>query len=142
MLIDIDVKQKKKDITSNVDKFKRQLAMANEELKLIYSQKIKDLMKETNSEYRQIIEDSYGSMELEKKSKISELNQRITEFMAIEPVDIKNMVTTCIDVIDKVLKSPSPEKKLLEVVIDKIYLLKDRSVDFKLRADTFILYNE
>jgi len=140
MLLNINVKEKKKDISVNIDKFKKELNNANAELKLILSQKIKDMMKETNSEYRQIIEDTYEIMEQEKKSKISELNQRIIKLDAITLNNIEVKITTGVDVIKKILASPRPEKKLLEIAIDRIYLMKDGTPKIKVNSELFILY--
>ena len=139
MLLNIDVEEKKKDVTVNLDKLKKQLTLTQDELKLVLYQKIKDLMKETDPLYRQIVEETYNNMETEKKNKINELNQKIIKTNEIIHGDIKTKLTTAMDIIDRIIASDKPEKKLLELAILKIYLLKDRSIEVDLRADIFIL---
>jgi len=141
LLKSINVEEKKKDVAISLDKLKKQLDMVTKELKLILYQKIKDLMKETDPEFRQIIEESYDTMEKEKKSKISELNQRIVKTNEIMLGDIKTKILTALDIINRILASPRPEKSLLELAIVKIYLLKDRTIEIELVPETFILYN-
>lgn len=129
----IDLITKKSDISNNLIKARKELNIANEELKLLLTQKIKDLMKETNAEYRQIVEDSYNQVENEKKGRISDLSYKVSQLEKLDNNDIEKEVKTTIGIFDRIIEDERPKQKLLELVLDKILLHEDRSLEFKLK---------
>lgn len=124
----------KNNLVANLDRAKKDLDIANQELKVLLTQKIKDIMKESNADFRRITEDLYTQLEAEKKKKISELYQKMTELQKITNGDIENNVKSTIAIFDNVINAEIPERKHLEQILDKIMVYNDRSVEFKLKV--------
>lgn len=137
----VDFKASGNDIVSDLNKLQKELDMANKELKFLISQKIKDIIR-SNDEYKSIIEESYFQLEEEKKKKISELEQRISEFIKIDSNYMNNNHKSAIYIIDNIIKSEVPERKILEETLDKIVINKDKSIEFKLMVNTNKLANK
>lgn len=125
----------KKNIFTTQTKLQKELNNVGEELKMLLNQKIKDLIKENKTEYQEIIENSYSQLEKEKKSKIEELSFRIEELNRISVRDIENKMKTAIAIFDTIIDAERPERKDLELILDKIFIYKDKSVEFKLLVD-------
>jgi site-specific DNA recombinase len=128
----LNFKEKKKDINRNLNKIIKDLSVLNDELKLLYNQKIKDILKETNIEYRQIIENSYTELENEKKKQISIFTKKAEELQQISNNDIEKNIKTAIEVFDDIINCETPNRKMLEMILEKIIIYKDRTVEFKL----------
>lgn len=128
----VDIKEKKRATKTSLDKMQKELNILNDELKLLLNQKIKDLLKETNVEYKQIIENSYNELENEKKKRINELTQKVNKLREANHDNIENNLKATIDIFDKIIKKERPDRKLLELILDKIILNSDRSLEFKL----------
>lgn len=128
----VDIKQKKRNTKTTLEKMKKELNVLNDELKLLLNQKIKDLMKESNTEYKEIIENSYSELENEKKKKINELSQKIIKLERINNNDIEKSIKTTIDIFDQIINNNKPSRKLLEMILDKIIINSDKTLDFKL----------
>lgn len=120
----------KRNTVNDIHRLKSDLNNTNEELKLLINQKIKDIVKENNNEYRSILENSYNEIEEEKKKKINELIHRILELKNISNNEEENKTT--IDIFHKIIKSEIPERKKLEQILDKIVIHKDRNAEFRL----------
>lgn len=73
--IKIEIKQDKKE--DNKYKLQNKLNTANEEYKMLVSQKIKELAFTTNSIQKEIIENTYKELEKEKMNRISYLSSLI-----------------------------------------------------------------
>lgn len=131
----INIKEKKKDINKILNKLQNELNVVNDELKMLLNQKIKDILKESNVEYKQIIEDSYVELENEKKKKINELTQKIGELQKVSNDNIENDIKSNVELISKVIDSETPSRKLLELILDKIIIHDDKSLEFRLLAD-------
>jgi site-specific DNA recombinase len=127
--------QKKKDISKSMDKLNKELNVLNDELKMLLNQKIRDLIKETNLEYKQIIEDTYSNLENDKKERISKIIGKIEELKNINISNVENNVETAMKVFDDIINAEVPERKLLEMVLDKIMLNKDKTIEFKLKVN-------
>jgi site-specific DNA recombinase len=131
-LQNLNLMEKKKDVNKNLNEAIKNLNILNDELKLLYSLKIKDILKEPNIEYRQIIEKNYEGLENEKKKQISVLTKRIKELQKISSNDIEKNVNTAIEVFDDIINCEIPSRKMLEMILEKIIIYKDRTVEFKL----------
>jgi len=126
--IDLKVSSKKNNI-KDFSRLKNDLNNANEELKLLISQKIKDLIIENNIKYRDIIESSYFQLEEEKKKKINELNLRVLESPNIN-CDLKNKST--MEIFSDLINAEIPERKNLEQLLAKVVIHKDKNLEFRL----------
>jgi site-specific DNA recombinase len=131
----IQIENKKKNIQSALNKTKKDLDIANQELKMLISQKIKDIMKEQNVEYKTIIEDSYNELENDKKKSITELVKKIDQLEIIEKSKDEVEIKKHVEVLKEIINSDRPNKALLELVIDKIYLNSDKIPKIKLKRD-------
>lgn len=133
--------EKKNNIMISLNKYKKSIKAANEELKLILKQKIKDITKECNDSYREIIENSYTEMEEEKKRNIFELSRKISELE--KNINLEKVIESNIEIFDSIINSHRPEKKYLEMILDKIIVDHDRNLEFILKVDiSKLIYSE
>ncbi|WP_411682868.1 recombinase family protein [Clostridium thailandense] len=131
----IDIKEKKKDINKALAKLQNEFNIANEELKMLLSQKVKDILKESNIEYKEIIEHSYGELENEKKKRINELSEKINELQKLSGNNVENSIKSNIKIFEDIINSDKPNRKLLELTLEKITIYDDKSIEFRLLAD-------
>jgi hypothetical protein len=139
-IANVETVEQKNNIKSSLENLQKELNIAKEDLKLTLNQKIKDLRKESNAEFREIIEKSYENIEMDKKKKIADLSQRINDLNNAVNIDIEKNIKTNIEVFDHIIHAEIPKRKDLELVIDKIVVhaekaSKDRNFDFKLKVD-------
>jgi site-specific DNA recombinase len=124
--------ESRKNVKDALSKVQKELDIANEELKLLLNQKIRDLMKESSTEYRDIVEESYSQLENDKKAKIKELSQKVDELKKVSNKDIEDRLKTAIGIFDSIIDAERPNRKDLELVLDKILIYGDKSIEFKL----------
>ena len=136
--IKIELKQDK----NNNDKFKLQnkLNILNEEYKMLISQKIKELASSNNSVQREIIENTYKQLEEEKRQNIYFLQTAIEadEKKTLEENIIK--LKTAVEYFDEIINSEQPNRMILQMLIDKIYIYRDKTISFKLKSNIEKLY--
>ncbi len=130
-----NIEQNRKNVEESLSRFQKELNITNEELKILLDQKIKDVIKEANMEFRNIIENNYLKLENEKKVKIRELSGKIEELKRINDRDIEKKIQTAIDIFNVIIESERPERKTIEMVLDRIYIYKDKTIEFKLMVD-------
>ncbi|MDW8802835.1 recombinase family protein [Clostridium sp. A1-XYC3] len=131
----IDIKEKKNDINKALVRLQNEFNIANEELKILLNQKIKDIIKESNNEYKKIIEHSYVQLENEKKKRINELSEKISELQRLNINNIENNMESNMQIFSNIINSDKPSRKLLELILEKIIIHDDKSLEFKLLAD-------
>lgn len=131
----IDTKEEKNNINKLLSKYTKELVFAKEEIKLVINQKIKELRQENNIEYRDIIESSYTEVENEKKKSILELSSKVNELQRVNNSDIEKNIKSNIEIIDSIINADKPERKYLEMILDKIIIHHDRNLEFKLKVD-------
>ncbi len=110
------------------------------ELKLTISQKIKDLSKEDNIEYGEMIEKSYEELEAAKKKKIADLEKTILELERAENAEESKAASSNREILHRILHTEVPLRKDLEQILDKIVIYasksqKGRQVDFQLKVE-------
>ena len=127
--------ENKNNIEKALNKYQRDLSVAKEELKLILAQKIKELVKASNDEYRDIIQNAYIELEAERKKRVLELSQKVSELKSLNNEDIKKNIKSNIEVFDIIINSEIPKREHLEMILDKIIIYSDRSVEFKLKVN-------
>lgn len=132
---DIDLTDGIKSQDSLLKKLERELSVLNDELKLLLSQKIRDLMKEQEPDYRSIVEDSYIELENEKKRRIKSISKQINDLKKVNYFDIKNKLNTTIRYYDEIIESERPDRKILEVVLNRILITKKKQPIFELNLD-------
>ena len=130
--IKIEIKQNKKE--NNKLKLQNKLNILNEEYKMLVNQKIKELVS-ANSEMSKIIENTYKELEKEKMQSISYI-QTLLEKDAKKNLEEKvNKLKTSIEYFDDIINSEVPNKMILQMIIDKIYIYRDKTIKFRLKVD-------
>ena len=135
----ISSKEKKSNIDKLLNKCMRELNIAKEEMKLVINQKIKELRLENNIEYRDIIESSYTEVGIEKKKIILELSEKVNELQRASNDDIEKSIKSNIQIFDSIINSDKPERKHLEMILEKIMIYNDKNLEFKLKVNIKIL---
>lgn len=125
------VKESEKVITL----LETQLSSAKEELKATKKQKIKELSrcKEDND----LVEETYLEIEEEITQRIHGIQEQLKINIAKrgEVVKIARVAKTVFDVFDDILKKDKLDKVDISLIVDKIKVYKDNSVDVYLKAD-------
>lgn len=131
--INIEVKTNKEQ--NNKGKIKFELETLKAEYKVLLNQKIKDLASSTNEYQKQMIENTYKELELDKTSKIEKLQEILDkEEQEISKEKIKKL-KTAIEYFDEIILSEIPSRYVLENIIDKIWIYSDKTVKFDLKVD-------
>ena len=131
--IEIEAKTNKEQ--TNKEKIKFEIEMLKAEYKVLLNQKIKDLANNTNGYQKQMIEDSYKELEIEKTSRI----EKLQEILQKAEQDISNekikKLKTAIEYFDEVISAEVPIRYVLENIIDTIWIYNDKTVKFDLKVD-------
>lgn len=104
--------------------------MLNEEYKLLVSQKIKEIATANNEMARKIIEDTYKELEEEKMQSISYLQTLLAKDEKKNLEEKINKIKTSIDYFDDIINSEVPNKMILQMLIDKICIYRDKTIIF------------
>lgn len=131
----------KKNNNDLLTKLGKQSIAANDELKVLLSQKVKDLIKEENPEYRKIIEKTYEELEAEKKARILEISQQLEELKKLSDVNCESSIKSTMAIFDEIINKDKPSKEDLLLVLDKI-VYKDRTPIFYLKNGIDKLFSE
>ena len=132
--IEIEVKTNKEQ--TNKEKIKFELETLKAEYKVLLNQKIKDLAHNHTNEYqKQMIEDSYKELEIEKTSRIEKLqeilNKEEQEISKEKIIKLK----TAMEYFDEIISAEVPNRYILENIIDTIWIYSDKTVKFDLKVD-------
>ena len=130
--IKIEKSQNKNENT----KFKLQnkLNILNEEYKILVSQKIKELASANNEMARKIIENTYKELEKDKMQHISYLQELLEKDKKKNLEGKISKLKTSINYFDEIINSEVPNRIILQMLIDKIYIDKDRTIRFELKT--------
>ena len=127
--IKIEIKQDKKE------KLQNKLNIANEEYKMLVSQKIKELACTTNSIQRELIENTYKELEKEKMNSISYLTSLMESDKRKNTKDKVQKLKNAIDYFDEIIETGKPNRMILQMIINKIFIDKDKIIRFDLKTD-------
>lgn len=120
---------------NNKKKLELELEQANLEYKMILNQKIKDLATITDFTQRELIENTYNSLEQEKMNAIIKCKRMLSkeeEQIVKEKIeDIHNAIYY----FDEIINCEEPNRIVLEFLIDTIWIYHDKTVKFDLKAD-------
>ena len=84
---------------------------------------------------RETIENTYKELEKEKMQNISYL-QALLEKDEKENLEEKaNKLKTSTEHFDDIINSEVPNKMILQMIIDKIYIYRDKTIRFDLKTD-------
>jgi DNA invertase Pin-like site-specific DNA recombinase len=129
----IKIEKKKKRIRNSLGNFEARLKIEEEQLKLSFIQKIKDIEKVKGDGEKEIIESTYENMILEKAKKISSLKRNIEELKKINNID--NRIKSNIEIFDRIISLEAPNRGDLERILDKILVYHDNTLEFILKVN-------
>lgn len=131
------IKLEKEQDKSKNDKFKPQnkLHILNEEYKMLINQKIKELASCNNSMQREIIENTYKELEKEKMQSIAYLQGLIQSDEKKNLEEKIQELKTALEYFDEIIKAKEPNRIILQMIIDKIYIHRDKTIRFKLKTN-------
>lgn len=134
VLQNLTVKQVKETSHNKIKVIKSQLDKTKLELKTLLSQKVKDLtVADENS--RDILLETYSALEQEKTKIISSLEEQI-KMLENETIDEKqDKLKQAIDYFTQIIESPTLDKSILNMIVDKIYIYPDKSIIVDLKVD-------
>ena len=114
---------------------KENIKNAQEELKIIMQQKIRDIA--ANPAMAEMISKTYDEMQNDKLNKINNMQAQINEYEDIDKNknNIKRNFKTALEMFDDIIKAPKITKRQLETLVEKIYVYDDQSIEVKLRGD-------
>ena len=137
---DIKIELKQESKNSNKFKLQNKLNILNEEYKMLISQKIKELASANNQFQKEIIENTYKELEEEKRQSIYYLQRAIEEDekKTLEENIIK--LKTAVEYFDEIINSKEPNRIILQTLIDKIYIYRNKTISFMLKTDIKKLY--
>ena len=132
----IEIEVKTNNEQTNKEKIKFELETLKAEYKVLLNQKIKDLAHNHTNEYqKQMIEDSYKELEIEKTSRIEKLqeilNKEEQEISKEKIIKLK----TAMEYFDEIISAEVPNRYILENIIDTIWIYSDKTVKFDLKVD-------
>ena len=132
--IEIEAKTNKEQ--TNKEKIKFEIETLKAEYKVLLNQKIKDLANNNTNEYqKQMIEDSYKELEIEKTNRIEKLqdilNKEEQEISKEKIIKLK----TAMEYFDEVISVEVPSRYILENIIDTIWIYSNKTVKFDLKVD-------
>ena len=131
--IKIQIKQGKKE--DNKIKLQNKLNILNEEYKMLVNQKIKELASANNEIAREIIENTYKELEEEKRQNISYLQIAIESNEKKQLEEKANKLKTAVEYFDEIIKLEVPNRMILQMLIDKIYINREKMIRFELKTD-------
>lgn len=128
--------EQKQDKTNNA-KFKLQnkLNILNEEYKMLINQKIKEMASCNNSMQREIIENTYKELEKEKMQSITYLQEAIQNDKKKNLEEKLKKLKTSLEYFDEIINAKEPSRIILQMIIDKIYIHRDKTIRFKLKTN-------
>jgi len=130
--IKIEIKQENK--TSDKFKLQNKLNILNEEYKMLINQKIKEMASCNNSMQREIIENTYNELE-KKMQRMAHLQELIQNDEKKNLEDKIQKLKTSVEYFDEIINASKPNRIILQMIIDKIYIHRDKTIRFSLKAD-------
>lgn len=133
-IANLKLEEYKSNKQNDLNKLRDNLRILETEYKVILSEKIKELSS-CNPDKKSFIESTYKSMEDEKYKEIENTKKQI-ENLGQEDLKVKEeKLKKSIDYFNQVIDSRVPDKAILNMLIDKIYIYHDKSVKFVLKID-------
>lgn len=132
--IEIEAKTNKEQ--SNKEKIKFEIETLKAEYKVLLNQKIKDLAGNNDEYQKQMIEDSYKELGLEKTRRIEKLQEILQK--AEQDISKEKIIKlkTAMEYFDEIISAEVPSRYALENIIDTIWIYSDKTVKFDLKVDT------
>ena len=118
----------------NLEELNLSLKNLEAEYKVLVSQRIKEIATSTENK-RIFIENTYKSLEEEKYKEIEKVKKKLQKLQN-EDLEIKQeKLKLTIDYFNQIIEKDVPDKAILNMLIDKIYIYHDKSAKFELKID-------
>ncbi len=131
----IKLEEYKSSKKQTLDEVKQTLKNLEVEYKVLISQKIKEISNSKESE-REFIENAYKELEKEKYKEIESYKRKLAE-LENEELEIKQeKLKQTIDYFNQIIEKDEPDKAILNMLIDRIYIYHDKSVRFELKVNS------
>ena len=118
----------------NLEEQQNNLKNLEAEYKVLISQRIKEIAS-SSKDKKEFIENTYRSLEEEKYKEIEKTKKKLQELQN-EDLEIKQeKLKQTIDYFNQIIEAEVPDKAILNMLIDKIYIYHDKSVKFELKID-------
>ena len=88
-----------------------------------------------NPMQREIIENTYKELEKEKMQAMANLQELIQNDEKKNLEDKVTKLKTSLEYFDDIINAKEPSKIVLQMIIDKIYIHRDKTIRFKLKTD-------
>lgn len=138
-----DISKKKKtndNIGTKLKKLQKDQKQLNDELKVMLTQKIRDIAK--SPDMAEIISQTYDELEIEKKKKLTTVNEEINKLneLVAEQGKMEENINTAIQIYDTLINKEEWEKRDLELIVEKIIIEQDGNPQIYLKdsIDEFI----
>ena len=102
---------------------------------MLINQKIREMASCNNPMQRDIIENTYKELEKEKMHSITYLQETIQNDKKKNLEEKITKLKTSLDYFDEIINAKEPNKIILQMIIDKIYIHRDKTIRFKLKTD-------
>ena len=133
-LKNLTLTQMKKSSQDKTHLLQEQLNKTKLELKTLLSQKINDLTG-ANEETKSILLETYSALEKEKTKIISSLEEQIKSIKDETLNQKQDKLKQAIDYFTEIIDSPTINKGILNMIVDKIYIYQDKSIRVDLKVD-------
>jgi site-specific DNA recombinase len=119
----------------SIAKLNKELRQLSDELKVTLTQKIKDIAKSPDME--EIVSETYAELEAEKRQQINIIQRQIEEMTTVREKSsmFQESAKTALQVFDGIIAKDKPERKDLEILIDKIIVSKEGEPTIYLKAN-------
>ena len=131
----IKLEQKQDKVGNDIFKLQNKLNILNEEYKMLINQKIKEMASCNNPMQREIIENTYKELEKEKMQIITYLQEAIQNDEKKNLEEKLTKLKTSLEYFDEIINAKEPSRFILQMIIDKIYIHRDKIIRFKLKTD-------
>ena len=128
----LKLEEYKSNKKKNAEEQKLNLKNLEAEYKILVSQRIKEIAS-SSEDKREFIENTYKNLEEEKYKEIEKTKINLAELQN-EDLEIKQeKLKQTIDYFNQIIENDEPDKSILNMLIDKIYIYHDKSVKFELK---------
>lgn len=118
----------------NLEEQKINLRNLENEYKVLVSQRIKEIANASENK-REFIENTYKGLEEEKYKEIEKIKRKLEELRNADAQMKQEKLKKTIDYFNQIIENDEPNKTILNMIIDKIYIYHDKSVKFELKID-------
>lgn len=119
----------------SIEQTQKMLNDAKKGVEILIEQKMRETMK--NPSMVEMIDSMYDKMLNEKYKIIQALEQQIADYnkSAVDEVEMKNDLNSALSIINSIIASKELTKKQVMILVDKIVVHEDTSIDFYLKGN-------